>query len=87
MSIHAYVCVQVCKDIMCLHVDMGGKRTFICVEEGTRGRTQWTKTMEQGLKKSQIQNLDIMISLARNPNVTTYDTVSHYFLFSSKKDS
>lgn len=51
MSIHAYVCVQVCKDIMCLHVDMGGKRTFICVEEGTRGRTQWTKTMEQGLKK------------------------------------
>lgn len=52
MSVHACVCVQVCKDITYLHVDKGGKRTFICAEEGTeaRGRTQWTRTMEPGLR-------------------------------------
>lgn len=53
MSVHACVCVHVCKDIKYLHVDMGGKRTFICVQEETeaRGRTHWTRIMELGLEK------------------------------------
>lgn len=42
MSVHACVCVcvQVCKDITYLHVDKGGKRTFICAEEGTEAREE-----------------------------------------------
>lgn len=52
MNVHVCVCVQVCKNIMCLHVDMCGKRTFICAEEGTeaRGTTQWNRTRNSGLR-------------------------------------